>query len=1046
PVTVCVTPLVPPASATAFGGALMYAVTNAISVVPPNNLTWRGDGAVNAWNTTTSNWLNGANAALFKNGDVVTFDDTGSASPNVVVASGIIPGAVLFNNTQNYTLGGSGSLSGSGTFTKSGSGTVTVGTTNSGFTGSINQNGGSLLIVSGATLGSGSIALSGGSIFGVLGGGAGSAISGPISVALNDSVTLYSGQLATTFGGALSCPDTTSTLNLSNSVSLSGTSSSQFSGFYGTINIPSGTTLRFSANSSGNSFGSLNPNFIINGTLQPRNAGNSITLGALNGAGQLTGPQTASTGTGNTVYTVGGKNLDAVFNGSVISNASSAGSAICLNKVGTGTQTLNGNNMFTGTNGILAGTLVMNGSNVSALVTVFTNATLSGTGVVSGIVRVNPGGILSPGGKTPGTFSIYGNLTNNGPVLNFDLSPTPTVSNDLLNVYGTLNLTGTQQFNFNLTGGALGAGTYSLIEGATNSVQTSLVLTSSLPANTRQALALVAAPAGNNPAYVRLQVSGSASALLWQGNNGNNWDTSTVNWLNGASADQYYNLDTVTFDDTAATGNINLAELVQPGSLLVNNSSLAYTFSGSGALSGSSALRKSGPGSLSIATINNSYFGSIVVSGGSLGVASGANLGSGPVSLGGGTTLALPGSGNAVGLGNALAIPAAQTAALTSGILSSTLSGNLIAGNPGSTLNLAGAGVSLGATTSAQLDGFPGTIDIPPGTTVRFSANSSGNTFGSFTPTFIIDGTLQPRNAGNTIQLGAFSGSGTLAGAQAASGTGDTAYIVGGNNTDANFSGNISSNTAVAGQVILNKIGSGRLTLNGASTYAGGTTVSAGTLRVLNTTGSGTGSGDLEVFSGATLSGTGILASAVTIDNGGILAAGNPTGTLTISNYLTLNDSSLLPFTLGGTSSSVKVSGDLALTGQLMITNGSGFGPGFYPLFTYGGALNLGHLVLASLPSGFNYSYSLDTNTTGVVTLIVSLPTPPSFGNLSLTGGNLSLSGSNGTPGANYYLLQSSNLINWTFIATNQFDTNGTFNVNLTVPVNPPQNFYRLQL
>jgi hypothetical protein len=41
---------------------------------------------------------------------------------------------------------------------------------------------------------------------------------------------------------------------------------------------------------------------------------------------------------------------------------------------------------------------------------------------------------------------------------------------------------------------------------------------------------------------------------------------------------------------------------------------------------------------------------------------------------------------------------------------------------------------------------------------------------------------------------------------------------------------------------------------------------------------------------------------------------------------------------------------------------------------------------------------------------------------------------------------QSSNLVNWTFIATNQFDTNGGFNFTTNVPPGSPQNFFRLQL
>ena len=72
------------------------------------------------------------------------------------------------------------------------------------------------------------------------------------------------------------------------------------------------------------------------------------------------------------------------------------------------------------------------------------------------------------------------------------------------------------------------------------------------------------------------------------------------------------------------------------------------------------------------------------------------------------------------------------------------------------------------------------------------------------------------------------------------------------------------------------------------NTYSGGTTISGGTLLVNNTNGSGTGSGAVTVDSGGTLGGAGIISGAVTVNSGGAFAPGNPLGTLTISNNLTL--------------------------------------------------------------------------------------------------------------------------------------------------------------
>jgi autotransporter-associated beta strand protein len=294
---------------------------------------------------------------------------------------------------------------------------------------------------------------------------------------------------------------------------------------------------------------------------------------------------------------------------------------------------------------------------------------------------------------------------------------------------------------------------------------------------------------------------------------------------------------------------------------------------------------------------------------------------------------------------------------------------------------------------------------------------------------------------GNTIYFGAlFGGSSTsLSGATTAS-AGTTTYQVGDLNTNCTFSGSISDN---ASPTALVKSGGAILTLSGTNTFTGGTTVNSGTLLVNNLTGSGTGTGDLEVFSGATLAGNGIIGSSTTIDNGATLAPGNPSGTLTITNDLTLNDSSLLQFGLGTNSDSVAVGGDLALTGQLTVTNSGGFTAGSYPLFSCAGSLNLGNLQLVAAPAGYNYSF--DTNTPGVVKLVAAVP---AFGNSKVVNGKMVFSGTGGSNNATFYIVASTNLaapINtWIPVLTNQFDAGGNFAVTNN-PATNAQFFYRLK-
>jgi autotransporter-associated beta strand protein/T5SS/PEP-CTERM-associated repeat protein len=82
----------------------------------------------------------------------------------------------------------------------------------------------------------------------------------------------------------------------------------------------------------------------------------------------------------------------------------------------------------------------------------------------------------------------------------------------------------------------------------------------------------------------------------------------------------------------------------------------------------------------------------------------------------------------------------------------------------------------------------------------------------------------------------------------------------------------------------LTKTGPGTLYLNTANTYTGPTTVTQGTLFVVNSTGSATGTGLVSIAAGATLAGPGIIGGLVA--NDGIVApegfVGNPVGTLTV--------------------------------------------------------------------------------------------------------------------------------------------------------------------
>jgi len=160
------------------------------------------------------------------------------------------------------------------------------------------------------------------------------------------------------------------------------------------------------------------------------------------------------------------------------------------------------------------------------------------------------------------------------------------------------------------------------------------------------------------------------------------------------------------------------------------------------------------------------------------------------------------------------------------------------------------------------------TINLMPHSTTPARIAMSGNmTFNPF--------------AGVTATIGKGSGTGNTGLIDLGGGT--RAFNIANGLAEVDFSADV---PVINGALV--KSGPGTMRLNAASTYTGGTMVSAGRLLVNNTAGSGTGIGGVTV-NGGTLGGTGTIAGAVAILAGGALSPGTSIGVLTINNSLTFS-------------------------------------------------------------------------------------------------------------------------------------------------------------
>lgn len=265
--------------------------------------------------------------------------------------------------------------------------------------------------------------------------------------------------------------------------------------------------------------------------------------------------------------------------------------------------------------------------------------------------------------------------------------------------------------------------------------------------------------------------------------------------------------------------------------------------------------------------------------------------------------------------------------------------------------------------------------------------------------------------------------------------------------SSSNFSVTIASPLKGGGDAGVVKLGSGTLVLSGADTYTGPTTVSNGTLLVsglLNNSSENFAVNDGKAF-GAYFDGS-------DTPQIGTLTLGQSSG----ANLVFTNLSSTTTPAMHADYIDLNGHCTIKLLDTVNMTAGNE-----YPLIELGGGVitNSGNGFGLSLPGGVTATLTNDTaiipgfSTLALyVTAIVPYSPPSYISGIKVSGNNLVINATGGTPDATVYVLSSTNvalpLANWITNSTTSFDVNGNL-VNYAIPgaLNPsvPQQFYLLR-
>jgi fibronectin-binding autotransporter adhesin len=691
---------------------------------------------------------------------------------------------------------------------------------------------------------------------------------------------------------------------------------------------------------------------------------NGVGTWTLNGNNTFTGGLTVNGGTIR-FFGAGGGNFGAASNIVTINDGVTFEHANSANAPITQATVVNGNFSLTGDTGsVWSGNMDLTGGTRTITVNALGNAakmyTISGVISNGALTKAGPSILTLSGPNTYAGATSINEGTISVASINTNLGGTGTINLGNAGTTGVLAATGaadeTVTRNFNLAG-STGGGT--LTNNKTGN--TTLTFSGNIGSDSAgsKTLTLNGTGGGTNFNTISGVISdfdgANTTAVLVNGGANSNWTLSGNNTFTGGLAVSNNSLLNVSSAANLGAGpvTINLGGRLNATANMATSQSITTTdigrisaatgttFTLNGVVGGSGNNFRIGEGSNA---------GTIVLNNSNTFASGGAFL-----MLQGGLSL-----GNAAALnGTTLKYNGGTTLDNTSGS-SMTLTG--LAG-----LNLTG-GFTFTGSNSLDLSAANTSFVQTAATARIITVNANTLTFGGILTTGTtangearVNAALTKAGAGKLVIAGAsdYTGTTTISGGILQLGNGSTAgslsassAIVNNANltidrSNAVTQGTDFSSAAITGTGSFTNAGGGVTTLSAANTYAGGTTISAGTLLVSNTTGSGTGTGPVTVNAG-TLGGVGgTISGATTINTTATLAPGTTAGTvglLSFGSTLTLSSlDSKVTFDIatgvrGVDYDAVNVTGQLTYNGDFTLAVAAPIANGTYDLFDLTGA------------------------------------------------------------------------------------------------------------